>query len=114
MSTLFKCPSSKYDSLVRRIEFDYNERGNLIRESRGKGGKLVTEFIFNLQNQLVKVFKNGQLTSYKYDPIGRRIAKIDEFGETNYLWAENQLLQETRNNINKTYVYEPNSFKPIA
>jgi len=95
-------------------KFDYDERGNLIRESRGKGGKLVTEFVYNLQNQLIKVFKDGQKTSYKYDPIGRRIAKIDEFGETNYLWAENQLLQETRNNINKTYVYEPNSFKPVA
>jgi RHS repeat-associated protein len=95
-------------------KFEYDERGNLIKESRGKGGKLITEFEYNLQNQLVKTTKNGQTTEYKYDPLGRRIEKKDEFGKTNYLWAGDQLVQESRNNIKKTYLYEPHSFKPVA
>lgn len=95
-------------------KFEYDPRGNLIKESRGKGGKLVTEFEYNLQNQLIKTTKNGQTTQYKYDPLGRRIEKQDEFGKTNYLWADDQLVQESRNNIKKTYVYEPRSFKPVA
>ncbi|VAW62070.1 Rhs-family protein [hydrothermal vent metagenome] len=95
-------------------KFTYDERGNLIREIRGKGGKLKTTFEYNLQNQLVKTTKNGQTTEYKYDPLGRRFEKKDTFGTTKYLWADDQLAQETRNNIKKTYVYEPQSFKPVA
>ncbi len=75
---------------------------------------LVTLFEYNLQNQLIKTTKDGQTTEYKYDPLGRRIEKKDGFGTTRYLWAGDQLAQETRNNIKKTYVYEPLSFKPVA
>jgi len=95
-------------------KFSYDERGNLIKELRGKGGKLSTLFEYNLQNQLVKVIKDGQTIDYKYDPLGRRIEKQDTFGTTRYLWADDQLTQEIRNNIKKTYVYEPQSFKPVA
>ena len=95
-------------------KFDYDARGNLIREARGKGGKLETIFEYNFSNQLVKVVKEGQVTEYAYDPIGRRIRKQDNFGATHYLWAGDQLAQETRNNLKKTYVYEPESFKPLA
>lgn len=95
-------------------KFNYDERGNLIKETRGKGGKLNTVFNYNLQNQLVKVVKEKQTIEYKYDPLGRRIEKQDTFGITQYLWADDQLTQEIRNNIKKTYVYEPKSFKPVA
>lgn len=95
-------------------KFEYDARGNLIRETRGKGGKLETVFEYNFNNQLCKVIKEGQVTEYVYDPIGRRIRKQDNFGTTHYLWAGDQLTQEKRNNIQKTYVYEPDSFKPIA
>ena len=95
-------------------KFDYDARGNLIREARGKGGKLETIFEYNFSNQLVKVVKEGQATEYAYDPIGRRIRKQDSFGATRYLWAGDQLAQEQRNNLKKTYVYEPESFKPLA
>lgn len=95
-------------------KFEYDARGNLIRETRGKGGKLKTVFEYNLNNQLVRVEKDGQNTQYRYDPIGRRISKQDSFGTTQYLWAGDQLAQEQRNNLKKTYVYEPDSFKPLA
>ena len=95
-------------------KFEYDERGNLIEEKRGKEGKLVTKFHFNSQNQLVKVEKNGQEVEYKYDALGRRIAKTDKFGESTFLWNEDVLLQENRKSIQKTYIYEPHSFKPLA
>ena len=53
-------------------KFTYDERGNLIKEARGKDGKLETLFEYNLQNQLIKTHKDGQTTEYKYDPLGRR------------------------------------------
>jgi len=95
-------------------KFLYDKRGNLIRERRGKGGKLETYFEYNLQNQLVAAHKNGQSTHYRYDPLGRRISKQDTFGTSRYLWAGDQLIQETRNSLKKTYLYEPGSFKPLA
>ncbi|THB68537.1 MAG: sugar-binding protein, partial [Gammaproteobacteria bacterium] len=94
--------------------FEYDDRGNLIREKRGKGGQLTTEFEYNDQNQLTKVTKGKQETAYQYDPLGRRISKKDNFGETRFLWNGNQLLSESRGEINKTYLFEPGGFRPLA
>ncbi|HSC67102.1 MAG TPA: DUF6531 domain-containing protein, partial [Cellvibrio sp.] len=38
-------------------KFEYDARGNLVRETRGKGGKLETRFEYNFNNQLCKVIK---------------------------------------------------------
>ncbi|RYY76051.1 MAG: RHS repeat protein [Gammaproteobacteria bacterium] len=95
-------------------KFEYDARGNLVRETRGKGGKLKTVYEYNFNNHLIKVVKDNQSTEYCYDPLGRRTQKHDSFGITKYLWAGDQLAQEQRNQIKKTYVYEPESFKPIA
>ncbi|MCF6257673.1 MAG: DUF6531 domain-containing protein [Gammaproteobacteria bacterium] len=96
--------------------FEYDERGNLIKETRGKNGKLEKRFQYNLQNQLVRVETNTrhETVTYKYDPLGRRIEKHDAFGSTRYQWTDNQLSQETRKGIKKTYLYEPASFRPVA
>ncbi len=95
-------------------KFTYDTRGNLIQENRGKDGKLVTTFEYNLNNQLIKTIRNGQTTTYTYDPLGRRISKTDTFGTTRYLWAGDQMVQEQRNSIKKTYIYEPENFRPVA
>ncbi|WP_196140218.1 RHS repeat-associated core domain-containing protein [Aliikangiella sp. G2MR2-5] len=95
-------------------KFFYDKRGNLILEKRGKEGKLETCYQYNLQNQLVKLEKQGQVTEYNYDSLGRRREKIDELGTTTYLWSGDQMVQEEHNNIQKTYVFEPESFKPAA
>jgi len=60
------------------------------------------------------VENNGQVTEYAYDPLGRRIRKKDEFGETTFLWNGDVLLSEQRGHKEKLYLYEPNSFKPLA
>ncbi len=101
-------------SLQGDRHFTYDKRGNLIQEKRGRGGKLITRYQYNLNNQLTKIEKNGQTTEYTYDPLGRRIKKQDKFGTTRYLWSGDQLIQEQRNEIKKTYIYEPESFKPLA
>jgi RHS repeat-associated protein len=97
-------------------KFEYDARGNLIQETRGKDGKLKKTFTYNLQNQLIKAETNSEheTVHYKYDPLGRRIEKRDTFGTTTFLWTDNLLAQETRKKIKKTYVFEPGSFKPLA
>ena len=94
--------------------FTYDDRGNLTEERRGTGGKLHTKYRYNSQNQLVKVEKDGQTFQYEYDALGRRIRKSDAFGETEYLYNGDVLLSEKRNNQEKLYLYEPDSFKPAC
>ncbi|MCX4027078.1 RHS repeat-associated core domain-containing protein [Spartinivicinus marinus] len=94
--------------------FAYDSRGNLTAEKRGKHGKLVTRYTYNHANQLIKVENASQTTEFTYDALGRRISKKDSFGETQFLWNGDVLLSETRENIHKTYLYEPESFRPLA
>ncbi|MBD8095499.1 RHS repeat protein, partial [Pseudomonas fluorescens] len=56
--------------------YDYDAFGNLIRQRRGKGHQLVTEYRYDCQHRLIGITQpNGQTASYRYDPFGRRISK---------------------------------------
>ena len=56
----------------------------------------------------------SQVFSYQYDALGRRIAKTDSFGTTHFTWDGMRLLQESRGGHTSTYVYEPDSYVPLA
>ena len=85
-----------------------------MEEKRGKHGALVTRFHYNAQNQLVKVDKGGHTFAYAYDALGRRVRKQDTFGDTKFMWNGDVLLSERRQHIEKIYLYEPGSFRPLA
>ncbi len=55
-----------------------------------------------------------QVFRYRYDALGRRIAKEDDFGQTRFVWEGLRLLQESRGAQTSTYVYEPASYRPLA
>ncbi len=109
----------------RKFQFDI--RGNLIKEQRGKGGQLQTHFTYNAANQLIKVSKQSPKSQeeyyYTYDALGRRISKTTPQESIQFLWNGDVLLSEqtTKGNeseqqepISKTYLYEPDSFRPLA
>jgi YD repeat-containing protein len=58
--------------------------------------------------------KTTQTTHYRYDAFGRRVEKRDAFGATHFTWDGNRLLAETRGSKTITYLYEPDSFAPLA
>ncbi|MCP3852207.1 MAG: RHS repeat protein, partial [Gammaproteobacteria bacterium] len=100
-------------------KFEYDTYGNLVKEQRGKGGQLQTEFTYNASNQLVKVTKNNsgkqEEYSYRYDALGRRINKTTPEQSIDFMWNGDVLLSETiSGQSSKLYLYEPNSFKPLA
>ena len=95
-------------------KFEYDAAGNLTRETRGKGGKIETLYRYNSQNQLKSIQRGNQTTRYRYDALGRRTEKVDEFGKTAFLWNGDVLLSENRNSSEKLYLYEPESFRPLA
>ncbi|WP_454191159.1 RHS repeat-associated core domain-containing protein [Pseudomonas canadensis] len=95
--------------------YDYDAFGNLIRERRGKGHQLVTEYSYDCQHRLIGIKKsNGQTASYRYDPFGRRISKTVDGITTEFFWQGDKLIAEHHAERHRSYLYEPDSFRPLA
>ncbi|MBI6584592.1 RHS repeat protein, partial [Pseudomonas synxantha] len=95
--------------------YDYDAFGNLIRERRGKGHQLVTEYGYDCQHRLISVTKpNGETASYRYDPFGRRISKTVDGKTTEFFWQGDKLIAEHHAERHRSYIYEPGSFRPLA
>ncbi|MGE1176733.1 RHS repeat-associated core domain-containing protein [Pseudomonas sp. BW7P1] len=95
--------------------YDYDAYGNLIRERRGAGQKLVTEYRYDCQHRLIGVsLPGGSTASYQYDAFGRRIEKTVDGHTTEFLWQGERLIAESADNRYRTYIYEPGSFRPLA
>ena len=93
--------------------------GNLIEKQQHDGE--IQHYRYNAENQLTEaeIHRPGQnavLYRYRYDPIGRRIAKVHPDGnEIQYLWDGSRLLQEYRKDRTYTYVYtEDQNYEPLA
>ncbi len=95
--------------------YDYDAFGNLIRERRGKGHQLATEYRYDCQHRLISVTKpNGETASYRYDPFGRRISKTVGGITTEFFWQGDKLVAEHHAERHRSYIYEPGSFRPLA
>ncbi|MFC4159340.1 RHS repeat-associated core domain-containing protein [Chitinimonas lacunae] len=112
-------PSGSQDNRLRVYQdkrFDYDRYGNLIEKRIGR--HTVMRFSYDAEHQLVeaRVTRNGvtQTTRYGYDPFGRRVSKRDAFGLTRFAWDGQRLLLERRGSLSRLFVYEPDSFVPMA
>ncbi len=101
--------------------YAYDAHGNLTDKKIGSHTHIKLDWNAEHQLEQSQVTRNAQdddpvvqRTVYKYDPFGRRIQKRDAFGETNFTWDGNRLLAETRGSHTRTYLYEGNSFVPLA
>ncbi|MDE1911461.1 MAG: RHS domain-containing protein, partial [Pseudomonas sp.] len=88
---------------------------NLLRERRGRAQQLVTEYSYDCQHRLISVTQpDGTQASYRYDPFGRRIAKTIKSQTTEFFWQGDTLIAEHSADHHQSYIYEPNSFRPLA
>ncbi|KAA8563548.1 putative deoxyribonuclease RhsC [Pseudomonas extremaustralis] len=95
--------------------YDYDAFGNLIRERRGKDHQLVTEYCYDCQHRLIGLTQpNGQTASYRYDPFGRRISKTVDGITTEFFWQGDKLVAEHHAEKHRSYLYEPDSFRPLV
>ncbi|MCP3663237.1 MAG: hypothetical protein GY696_12205, partial [Gammaproteobacteria bacterium] len=87
------------DRLIKQggVTYFYDNNGNLIREV--EDGSITASYGYNQKNELIALDKNGQDTSYAYNPDGIRISQITAGITTSYLVDENrdyaQVLHET-------------------
>ena len=95
--------------------YGYDAFGNLIRERRGTGQKLVTEYRYDCQHRLIGVTTpDGRCASYRYDAFGRRIGKTVDGKTTEFFWQGDHLVAESSREHYRSYVYEPGTFRPLA
>lgn len=111
------------------FSYEYDAQGNTVLKtmrhlsSANDAGEL--SFAYDCENRLIRTsrqYSNGakNTTSYLYDGFGRRIAKRvvdeqDEAGQVSYFaWDGDLLVQEVRSDKTINYLYEPESFVPLA
>ncbi|MPM59790.1 hypothetical protein SDC9_106636 [bioreactor metagenome] len=112
------------DNLVRVFEdkrYFYDGHGRLTLKLSGRHTR--QHFHWNEENQLTAVdtirrpgteHETCQTTHFEYDAIGKRIAKRDAFGTTEFIWEGMRLIEERRGASVISYVYEPGSYVPLA
>ena len=102
--------------------FDYDAYGNLLRERRGAGQRLVRHYRYDSQHRLIGItLPDGSDVAYRYDAFGRRIAKDMDGKTTQFLWQGDRLIAENIYQkgvcgwpLYRSYVYEPGTFKSMA
>ena len=105
----------------RDQEYRYDPWGNQV-EKRSGHSKL-QHFSYDCENRLVRAetLVNGKLESqgeYRYDSLGRRIAKQAEINgeveQKRFLWQGLRMLREETPGQSILYLYEPGSYAPLA
>ncbi len=117
----------------REHRYAYDAWGNCIEKKSGPNQ--VRRFDWDADHQLSRATiekRNGRFVhverwGYDYDPFGRRIAKYrldrnstrsprpwQDPDATHFAWDGNRLLLERRGGRQSLYLYEPDSFVPLA
>jgi len=68
--------------------YTYDNVGNRLTKDNG----VVTNYTYNIRDQLQSEDSAGVITSYTYDASGRTATKTDASGVTTYIWKDNDRL----------------------
>ena len=109
-------------TVIEDKRYAYDSHGDLIDKKIGKHTRITLDWDVEHQLRASYVSRNAQqhyrpteqTTHYGYDPFGRRLFKRDAFGVTRFVWDGNRLLTETRGSKSRSYLYEAESFVPLA
>ncbi len=109
--------------------YDYDVQGNTVlkrEQVRASANEAATlAFAYDAENRLITATHawdsaTQQVTHYRYDAFGRRIAKqvTEQQGKTPtttlFVWDGDVLAQEIHADKTITYLYEPDSFVPLS
>jgi RHS repeat-associated protein len=92
-----------------RLTYDLN--GSTIKDELGSPASEVTDYVYDAQDRLTEVKKNGTtVAKYAYDPMGRRIWRQAGADITWFLYSDEGLLEELTagNAAIRTYGWNPN------
>lgn len=106
------------------LRMQYDAHGNVTH--RSKGWHTEQEFSYGPEHQLRQATVQrrtdrqdpqrsvSQTTHYRYDALGRRVAKTDAFGSTHFAYDGDLLATEQRGSKAAEFLYEDGSFVPLA
>ncbi|GKT19639.1 DUF6531 domain-containing protein [Acidovorax sp. SUPP2522] len=130
-----KVPTNRL-TVYQDLRFTYDLHGNVVQ--RLVGWHTVQNYRYSAEHQIVEatvtryrerpalqsVRAAGQVqaepgatvqtTRYRYDALGRRVDKTDAFGRTRFVYDGDLLAGEIRGSKVSEYLYEPDSFVPLA
>jgi RHS repeat-associated protein len=123
-------PRQAVGTLLRRAghtHFDYDTRGRLVRTLRTtpSGARQVWHYRYGMGDRLIEaVNPAGHRWQYRYDALGRRIAKqrVNDDGslieETRFAWDGDVLVEQEQLSSGvvtaTTWDYEPGTWSPIS
>ncbi|GLY85649.1 DUF6531 domain-containing protein [Actinoallomurus iriomotensis] len=110
-------------SLLRRaggLVYEHDAHGRLVAR-RSATSPTAWHFIWDVHDRLVGITTpGGDRWRYRYDPLGRRIAKqrFDAKGslveQTDFTWDDQVLAEQSSGNDVSTWEHLPGSFRPVA
>lgn len=103
-------------AVAGEVSYRYDAHGRLVSKREGAQSDLQLEWD-DRHNLIGATRIDGTQTTcarYIYDPFGRRIAQRDERGETWFAWDGDRLLREDDGTTRTVFVYEPESYVPMA
>lgn len=78
---------------AKGVRYDYDAEGNLIRKTERNGG--VWQYEWNMAGMLSRVIRpDGEVVTFTYDALGRRISKTYRGRTTYWVWDGNVPLHE--------------------
>jgi RHS repeat-associated protein len=95
-------------SQQRKLTYDLN--GSTIKEEIGSPAKESTDYVYDAQDRLIEVKKNGLIVArYAYDPMGRRVWRQAGAEITWFLYSNEGLIEElsSSNSSIKSYGWNP-------
>ncbi|CAG6397843.1 DUF6531 domain-containing protein [Streptomyces cocklensis] len=108
---------------ARRHQYAYDGQGRLIRHDHRllNGRRRTWTYTWDAEDRLVGVSTpDGSLWRYRYDPLGRRIAKerMGDAGQvlerTEFTWDGTRLAEESSGPRHRTWEYAQESHRPLA
>ncbi|TON64832.1 RHS repeat domain-containing protein, partial [Vibrio parahaemolyticus] len=93
------------------VRFKYDAQGN---QTKREGQGHVQTRVFDALNQLIEVHTDDGISQYEYDALGRRTKKITQNGITEFLWEGERLLGERTADGFRWYLYQPETYIPLA
>ncbi|WP_394845233.1 DUF6531 domain-containing protein [Pendulispora brunnea] len=109
-------------SIGRTVEYEYDEAGRTVAKAvQTPGGVAVTRFAWNTKGHMISAtLPNGDVWRYRYDGLGRRVAKIRPNGtEHRFIWDQYRILYELEWSPSDTptltaaWAYVPGSLCPV-
>ncbi|CRM17119.1 Cell wall-associated polypeptide CWBP200 [Pseudomonas sp. 58 R 12] len=94
-------------------QYDYDKSGNLTRLLDTRKGE--HHYHYDPLARLTRAdHSQGEQERFGHDPFGRRISKTVDGKTTEFFWQGDKLIAEHHADRHRSYLYEPDSFRPLT